>query len=89
LALKFDEQPVNGESLGQLFGPDSGLSFVVPKGAQLSSWWKSEYKTDVFSARNISEDGAGRLVLRRIRVINDAAPEGAAAKGFIIWLERR
>jgi hypothetical protein len=89
LALKFDEHPVSGESLGQLFGLDSDISFIVPSSERLSPWWKPEYKTDVLSARTLREDADGRLLLQRFRVVEDNVSENSPSTGFIIWLERR
>jgi hypothetical protein len=88
LALKFEEHPVSGESLGQLFGSDAVISFVVPSDERLSPWWKEEYKTDVIGVNTISEASDGRLLLQRFRVAGDDAPADFAAPGFIIWLER-
>ena len=89
LALKFDDHSVSGESLGQLFGPDSDISFIVPSDERLSPWWKPEYKTDLVGGHTRCEDEQGRLLLQRFRVVDDGASENSPSTGFIIWLERR
>ncbi len=89
LALKFDEHPVSGESLGQFFGFDADISFIVPSDERLSPWWKPEYKTDVLSARTLREDADRGLLLQRFRVVENNASENSPSTGFIIWLERR